>query len=111
MVCIFLTGDLSEPGNKNIIVIKRSTDFGKTWSSYGILFKNPIRGVWGTEMFSDDEKATLYLSIYDGDCPFKMLQTLATVEFLYINLFFYSLREERGADYKNFYRVHLNEYP
>lgn len=81
LVCTFLTGGVTEPWCDNVILIKRSYDKGETWSDAEILFSHSRYGLWCTEIFVDDEKATMIVSMYDGSCPFLLLQTFVSYSY------------------------------
>ncbi len=78
MICTVLTGGPTEPHNENVIMISRSCDQGKTWSSPEILFSHKQRGVWCTEIFTDGEFPMMIVHTYDGACPYRELQTMVS---------------------------------
>lgn len=81
ILCFFLSGGATEPHNKNVVICKKSYDDGKTFTDAEVLFSHPYNGLWATELFVTEEKATLVVSMYTGDCPFKMLQTFLSDSF------------------------------
>ena len=78
LVCVFLAGGPTEPHNKNVVLIKRSYDDGKTWTDTEVLFSHRHVGLWPTELYMGGEKPMLVVSMYNADCPFKMLQTFVS---------------------------------
>lgn len=78
LVCVMLTGGTTEPHNKNIVVICRSTDGGESWSAPEILFKHKNRGVWATEIYTGFDKPMMILYTYNAECPYKELQTFVS---------------------------------
>ena len=75
LVCILLSGGLTEPHNQNVVLYKKSYDDGATWTPAEVLFSHSHRGLWGTEIFMELARPMMVISMYDGSCPFKLLQT------------------------------------
>ena len=75
LVCVMLTGGLTEPHNDNIVVISKSYDVGKTWDEPNLLFQHKDRGVWATEIYMGYDTPMMVVHTYNGDCPYKELQT------------------------------------
>ncbi len=75
LVCMFTAGGPTEPHSDNVILLKKSYDDGATWTATEVLFTHPYCGVWGTEIFTGWEYPMMVVSLYDGKCPFKRLQT------------------------------------
>lgn len=78
LVCVMLTGGPTEPHNDNIVVISKSYDKGETWSEPEILFEHKSRGVWATEIYMGYEFPMMIVHTYNGDCPYKELQTFVS---------------------------------
>lgn len=78
LICVFLTGGATEPHNKNVVLIKKSYDDGKSWTNSEVLFSHSHLGLWSTEIFTEAERPMIIISMYDGTCPFKMLQTFVS---------------------------------
>lgn len=78
LICFFLTGGPCEPHNQNVVVCSRSFDDGRTWTALETVFSHPYLGAWATELFLDGEHPMLVVSLYDADCPFRMLQTFVS---------------------------------
>ena len=78
LVCVMVTGGITEPHNKNIVVICRSDDEGESWSAPEILFRHGERGVWATEIYTGFENPMMVLYTYNADCPYKELQTFVS---------------------------------
>lgn len=78
LVCACLTGGPTEPHNDNVVMISRSEDEGKTWSQPEVLFSHNQRGVWCTEIFTGGEFPMMIVHTYDGNCPYKELQTFVS---------------------------------
>lgn len=67
LICVKVKGGITEPHNKNIVVICRSNDGGKSWSAPEILFKHKNRGVWATEIFTGFDRPMMVLYTYNAD--------------------------------------------
>lgn len=78
LVCVMVTGGPTEPHNENIVVISRSCDNGRTWSEPEILFSHKHRGVWATEIYTGFSAPMMVVYTYNGDCPYKELQTFVS---------------------------------
>lgn len=75
LVCAFLSGGVTEPHNKNVVLYKKSYDNGKTWTDTQVLFKHSCRGLWATEIFTDCDTPFMVITMYDALCPFKAMQS------------------------------------
>ncbi len=78
IVCIVTTGGPTEPHNENFVVITKSYDNGKTWTPLEKLFAHKNRGVWATEIYTGYEHPMIVLYTYEGNCPYKELQTFVS---------------------------------
>ena len=95
MVCVSLTGGPTEPHNDNVVMITCSKDKGRTWTEPKVLFSHKQRGVWCTEIFTGGEFPMMIVHTYDGDCPYKELQTF--VSYTYDNGKTWSVPESMPA--------------
>jgi len=77
-VCTFLTGGRTEPHNKNVVLIKKSVDGGKTWSDAKVLFKHSFQGLWATEIYTGFDKPMMVITMYNADYPAKAFQTFVS---------------------------------
>ena len=78
LVCALVTGGPTEPHNDNFVTYHKSYDGGKTWTEPQILFSHAERGVWATEIYMGYEYPMMVVSTYNGDCPYKELQTFVS---------------------------------
>ena len=75
LICVLIAGGPIEPHNQNVVLYKKSYDDGATWTPAKVLFSHSHRGLWGTEIFMELDRPMMVISMYDGSCPFKLLQT------------------------------------
>ena len=78
LVCVMVTGGPTEPHNDNIVVISKSYDGGKTWDEPNLLFQHKDRGAWATEIYMGYDTPMMVVHTYNGDCPYKELQTFVS---------------------------------
>lgn len=78
LICVAITGGPTEPHNKNVVIMKKSRDGGKTWNDARILFKHSMFGVMSTEIFTGFERPMIVVSTYNADCPAKHVQTFVS---------------------------------
>ena len=65
LISFVYSGGEGEPSpDKNIAALIRSYDDGKTWSKPEIVFQNPHRSVWGTEIFTETEKPLAFFNTF-----------------------------------------------
>ena len=81
LVCVMVTGGPTEPHNKNIVVISKSYDGGKSWTELKCLFSHKQRGVWATEIYTGFSNPMMVVYTYNGDCPYKELQTFVSYSY------------------------------
>lgn len=75
IVCVSISGGPTEPHNENVVLYTKSYDDGEHWTRPEILFRHDHRGVWATEIFTEGERPFMAVHTYDGECPYKNLQT------------------------------------
>lgn len=75
LVCLIYSGGPTEPHDDNIVLISRSTDEGKNWSSPEVLFQHDTRGVWATELFTEGERPCIFVHTIDAGSHYLELQT------------------------------------
>ncbi len=74
-MCLSLSGGEKEPDNKNVVLIAKSYDKGKTWSTPQVLFSHSQRGCWSTELFCDGNKDFAVIHTYNSASWYRELQT------------------------------------
>ena len=75
LICLFLTGGVTEPLNENVVKIARSTNNGKTWSTPEVIVSHPFRGCWGTEIFTECERPFAVVHTYNAPSHYRELLT------------------------------------
>lgn len=75
LVCTFLSGGVTEPHNKNVVLYKKSYDNGKTWSDTQVIFEHSALGLWATEIFTEGDTPFMVVTMYNALCPFKAMQS------------------------------------
>ena len=81
LLCVCLSGGTWEPQNANVVKIQRSFDDGNTWTRPQVLFSHHSRGVWCSEIFTDDDRIMLVIQTYNAECYYRELQTFYSMSF------------------------------
>lgn len=75
LICTFLSGGQGEPDNKNVTLVVRSYDEGKTWTNPSVLFYHRSRGAYTTEIFTSGSRPILFVHTYDGNSRYREICT------------------------------------
>lgn len=81
LICSFLTGDKTEPGNCNYIPLSRSTDGGKTWSDPQIVFEHGKRGLWCPEIFTEGPVPMVMVHSYTAELHYREIQNFISYSY------------------------------
>ena len=75
LVCLHYAGGPKEPHDDNLVLITRSADDGETWSAPEVLFQHPSRGVWVTELFTDEGLPCMFVHTLEAGSHYLDLHT------------------------------------
>ena len=78
LVCWMYAGGPTEPHWDNLVLSTRSSDGGKTWSEPEVLFSLLNRAVWGTEIYSTENRTFAFVHTYVADFGFAELRAFMT---------------------------------
>ena len=75
LLCLTLSGGVTEPQNENVVLAVKSYDDGETWSQPSVVFSHPSRGCWSTELFTCGARDFAFVQTYNAESWYRELQT------------------------------------